>query len=79
MNIYEIMIKFLNEVESKESNVTIAGGKGYGIGKAYPSKGVGVSRLLGKYSELDIDEDSDCSQAPVKISRIFTKRSKDGK
>jgi hypothetical protein len=79
MNIYEIMISFLNEVESKESNVTIAGGKGYSVGKAYPSKGVGVTRLLGKDSEIDMEEDLESLIAPVKISRIFTRRRKNGK
>ena len=65
--------------ESKESNVTIAGGSGYSIGKAYPSKGVGVTRLLGKDAEIELEEDSEYSVAPVKISRIFTKRRKNGK
>tara|TARA_B100000674_G_C37961434_1_gene972211 strand:- start:226 stop:468 length:243 start_codon:yes stop_codon:yes gene_type:complete len=74
MNIYEIMIRFLNEVESKDSNVTIAGGHGYSIGKAYPSKGVGVMKMLGKDPDADLEEEeNESSDAPVKVSKVFFK------
>ena len=79
MNIYEIMLRFLNEVESKESNVTIAGGRGYSIGKAYPSKGVGVMRMLGKDPDFESDEENDSYNKPVKISKVFIKEKENDK
>ena len=47
MTMKEIILEILNEIEKKDSVVSIAGGRGYSAGKAYPSKSVGVLQLLG--------------------------------
>jgi hypothetical protein len=70
----KIILQLLHEIEKKDSNVTIAGGRGYSVGKAYPSKGVGVLRLLGKVDE--IEEKEEVEQKPVTISKAFKKRRK---
>jgi hypothetical protein len=74
------MLEILNEIEKKESNVNVAGGKGYGVGKVYSDKTVGVLRMLGK-SMYEDDEDEnkeqkESSKEPVKISKVFKKESK---
>ncbi len=70
----KIILQLLHEIEKKDNNVTIAGGRGYSVGKAYPSKGVGVLRLLGKVDE--IEEKEEVEQKPVTISKAFKKRRK---
>ena len=67
----EIILKLLLEIQRKESNVTLSGGYGYSVGKAYPNNGVGVLKLLGK--EEDIEESEEDLGGPVKISKVFKK------
>ena len=77
--LHEIMLAILNEIEKKDTILTVAGGKGYSAGKAYPNDAVGVSRLLGKseYGLEDTDpEEEQYQNEPVKISKAFTKRKK---
>ena len=78
MNIHELMLKILNEIEKKESNVNVAGGKGYGTGKVYPAKTVGVLRMLGKSmypgNEDENKDQNKNSSKPVKISKAFLKK-----
>jgi hypothetical protein len=71
----KIILQLLHEIEKKDSNVTIAGGRGYSVGKAYPSKGVGVLRLLGKVDEIE-EKEEEVEQKPVTISKAFKKRRK---
>ena len=76
--IHKIMLAILSEIEKKDTILTVAGGKGYGVGKAYPNDTVGVLRMLGK-SEHDLEsaDGKDLSQnKPVKISKVFKKRKK---
>ena len=69
----EIIAKLILEIEKKENSVTIAGGHGYSIGKAYPSKGVGVLKLLGKEEE---EEEEEYELKPIEISKAFKKENK---
>ena len=69
----DIIIKILNEIEKKDTNLTIAGGKGYSAGKAYPNKSVGVLKLLG---QEEADEEKEYKIKPVKISKAFKKEKK---
>jgi hypothetical protein len=70
MTMYDIILDILNEIEKKETNLTIAGGKGGGPGKAYPNKSVGVLKMLGKeYKE----KPKKYKLKKVKISKAFKK------
>jgi hypothetical protein len=70
MNMKDIIIRIINEIEKRENNLTIAGGRGYGAGKAYPNKTVSVLQLLGsEYKE----KSSEYVHKPVEISKIFKK------
>jgi hypothetical protein len=64
----KIYLAVLNEIEKRETNLSIAGGKGSGAGKAYPNKSVGVLQLLG-YEENELPEEYEIK--PVKISKAF--------
>lgn len=72
-NIKKIMLAILNEIEKKETNLSIAGGRGYGTGKPYPNKTVGVLKMLG-YEEGDQKEEYEL--IPVKVSKVFRKKEK---
>ena len=74
MNIYRMLLEILTEIQEKESNLSIAGGKGYSAGKAYPNKTVSVSRHLGKERNPEQEE---YTLKPVKVSKIFKRRKND--
>ena len=59
----------------EENNMRVAGGRGYSAGKAYPSKTVGVLKMLGDEKGEETEE---YELEPVKISKAF-KRRKNGK
>ena len=71
MTIHDIMLAVINEIEKKETNLTIAGGRGLGPGKAYPNKTVGVLKLLGKEHKEEAEE---YELKPVQVSKIFKRR-----
>ena len=64
----ELIFEILNEIEKKETNLSIAGGRGYGSGKAYPNNTVGVLKMLG-HEEGESQEEYELK--PVKISKAF--------
>ena len=66
----ELILEILNEIEKKETNLTIAGGRGYGTGKAYPNKTVGVLKMLGSEEQ---EEQEEYVLKPVKVSKAFKK------
>jgi len=70
-NFKELILEILNEIEKKETNLSIAGGKGYGAGKTYPNKSVSVLQMLG-YEEGEDQEKYELK--PVKISKAFKER-----
>ena len=74
MNVHELMLKILQEIEDKENNMRVAGGKGYSAGKAYPSKTVGVLKMLGDEKGEEAEE---YELKPVKISKAFKRRKND--
>ena len=63
----KLIIEILNEIEKKETNLSITG-KGYSAGKAYPNKTVGVLKMLG-YEEGEDQEKYELK--PVEISKAF--------
>ena len=65
-----LILEILNEIEKKENNLSIYGGRGYGTGKAYPNKTVGVLKMLGE--EEGVEPES-YELKPVKISKAFKK------
>ena len=65
-----LILEILKEIEDKENNLRISGGRGYGAGKAYPSKTVSVSRMLGNEEG---EEQDNYVLEPVKISKAFKK------
>ena len=67
----ELIFEILNEIEKRETNLSIAGGRGYGAGKAYPNNTVGVLKMLGHEEGEDQKE---YELKPVKISKAFKKR-----
>ena len=67
----EIIIKLLNEIEEKETNLSITGGRGYSAGKAHSNKSVGVLRMLG-YEEGE--NQKEYKLKPVKISKAFKRK-----
>lgn len=67
----ELIFEILNEIEKRESNISIAGGRGYGAGKAYPDNTVGVLKMLG-HEEGESQEKYELK--PVKISKAFKRR-----
>ena len=67
----DLILELLNEIEARDSVVARAGGTGYGSGKIYNKKSVGVLKKLGKeYGE----EPEDYEIKPVKISKAFKRR-----
>ena len=69
----DLILELLNEIEAKNDVVARAGGLGYGSGKIYSKKSVGVLKMLGKeYGE----EPDDYKLKPVKISKAFKRRRK---
>lgn len=68
----ELILEILNEIERKEFNLSIAGGRGYGTGKVYSKKSVSVLQKLG-YEEGE-DQPDEYEHKPVKISKAFKKR-----
>jgi hypothetical protein len=73
MELYKLILEILNEIESKENNLKVAGGKGYSAGKAYPDKTVSVLQNLGIEEH---DNPEDYKLKPVKVSKVFSKRKK---
>ena len=74
MSIYELVIEVLeriNEIKEDETNIKIAGGKGYSAGKAYPNKTFGVNKLLGNEEN---EEQKEYVLKPVQISKAFKRR-----
>ena len=69
----EIIEILLNEIETKENNLNISGGRGYGAGKARISDPHSVSQNLG-YEENE--EDTAYQLKPVQISKAFKKEKK---
>ena len=67
-NLRQLVLEILNEIEKKETNLNIAGGKGYGAGKAYPNKTVGVLKMLG-HEHGESQEKYELK--PVEISKAF--------
>ena len=67
----ELILEILNEIEKKETNLTVAGGRGGGTGKAYPNKTVGVLKMLGKEEG---EEQEEYKLKPVKVSKAFSKK-----
>ena len=63
----ELIIEILNEIEKKDSNVVVAGGKG-GPGKVYSDKTTSVLKNLGKEEN---EEPEDYILKPVEISKAF--------
>ena len=74
MNIHELMLTILNEIEQKENNMKVAGGKGYSAGKAYPDKTVGVLKMLGHEER---EEKEEYELKPVVISKAFRRKNND--
>ena len=72
-DLHDMMLEILNEIEKKETNLTLAGVKGNGPGKAYPNKTVGVLKMLG---EEEGEEQEEYVLKPVKISKAFKKENK---
>jgi hypothetical protein len=70
-NIKLIILEILNEIEKKDTILTVAGGRGYSAGKAYSNKSVGVLRLLG-YEEGE-PESEEKEYEKVKVSKAFKK------
>lgn len=69
----ELIEKLLKEIDQKENNLNIAGGRGYSAGKPYPNKTVGVLRMLGHEEGEELEE---YNLEPVKISKAFKKGKK---
>lgn len=69
----ELILELLNEIEEKDSVISRAGGVGYGSGKIYSKKSVGVLKMLGKEHG---EEPDDYELKPVKISKAFKRRRK---
>jgi len=65
-----IILKLIKEIESKENNLNVRGGRGYSTGTANPDKTVKVSNNLGKEYVEDVEE---YILKPVKISKAFKK------
>ena len=65
----DLIIEILNEIEKKETNLTVAGARG-GPGKAYPNKTVGVLKMLG---EEEGEKQEQYVLKPVEISKAFKK------
>lgn len=78
MNNYkEILLEILNEIEKSDNILNVSGGRGYGTGKAYPTKSVGVLQMLGpSHNE---EEEIDYKLKPVKVSKAFAKRKENDK
>ena len=74
-NYYDLLLEILKEIEQKDNNVRVAGGKGYAAGKAYPDKTVGVLKMLGRGEGENKEEDYKLK--PVKISKAFKRRKSD--
>lgn len=66
----EIILKMINEIEKKETNLRV-NSTGGGHGKVYPDKTVGVLKMLGN-EEGEYQEDYVLN--PVTISKAFLKR-----
>ena len=71
----EIILQILKEIEDNDNILRIAGGRGYGTGKAYPKKSVGVLSLLGDENN---EEEKQYKYKPVKVSKAFDKEGKNG-
>jgi hypothetical protein len=72
-NINSIILEILKEIEDKENNLKISGGRGYGAGKAYPNKTVSVLRMLGKEEG---PEQENYVLRPVAVIKVFKERKK---
>ena len=72
-DLHDLILEILNEIEKKETNLTVAGGRGGGPGKAYPNKTVGVLKMLG---EEEGEEQEEYKLKPVEVSKAFSKKEK---
>ena len=69
----DLILEILNEIENKENNMRVAGGRGYSAGKVYSDKTVSVLQNLG----IEEHEPSQkYTYKPVKISKAFKKEKK---
>ena len=68
-----LILEILKEIEDKENNLKISGGRGYGAGKAYPNKTVSVLRMLGNEEG---EEQENYVLKPVDVSKVFKRRKK---
>ena len=74
MNELKMLIeKLLAEIDKKESNLNVAGGRGYSAGKVYPNNTVGVLKMLGPEEG---EEKEEYVFEPIKISKAFKKEKK---
>ena len=69
----ELILEILKEIEDKENNLKISGGRGYSTGKAYSDKTVGVLKMLG---EEEGEPQEEYELKPVKTSKAFKKEKK---
>ena len=74
MEMYKLIMEILDEIANHESNVKVAGGRGYSTGKVYPNNTVGVLKLLGK--EENEEENEEEFNKTVQVSKIFKKEKK---
>lgn len=66
-----LILEMISEIEAKENNMSVSGGRGYGAGKVYSNKTVGVLKMLGKSYQ---EEEQEYKIKPVKISKAFKKK-----
>jgi len=69
----DLILEILKEIEDKENNLKVSGGRGYSTGKAYPDKTVGVLKMLG---EEEGESQEEYELKPVKTSKAFRKENK---
>ena len=70
-NLERLILEILKEIEDKENNLKISGGRGYSAGKAYPNKTVSVLKMLGNEHGESQEE---YVLKPVEISKVFKRR-----
>ena len=69
MNIEKIILSILNEIEEKV--VKVSGGKGYGVGKIFPSN---INTPF--HGKEEIEKKQKYILKPVKISKAFKRKEK---
>ena len=73
-DLHKLILEIIAEIEAKENNLSIAGGRGYSAGKVYPNKTVGVLKMLGKSHE---EKEKEYTNKPVKTSKAFKEKKKE--